>query len=73
MFDLNDRVMPNMNIPASSQNFSFGLAPKLSQLNDRESVNIRNMNRFAIVQPRGFGAVQMEILTRGWYKAMVHD
>ena len=41
------------------QKFGFGAARKLPRIDDRKSVNIRNMNRLTIVDPRGFGALQI--------------
>jgi glutaredoxin len=52
----------------------FGLQRKLPRFDDRKSPNIRNMGRFAIVKPRGFGAAETPILeSRSVYLAAVGD
>ena len=44
---------------AAGMKGGFGPMRKLPRLSDRKSVNIRNMDRLAIAQPRGFGTVQI--------------
>jgi hypothetical protein len=41
--------------------FGFLAARKLSRINDRKPVNIRNMNQFTIVDSSGFGALKIQI------------
>ena len=47
------------NYTTLGRKLGFGPTRKLPRLNDHKSVNIRNMDRLVIVQPRGFGAVQI--------------
>lgn len=59
------------NKPIYHKKSLFGPTRNLSRIDVRKSVNISNMNRLTNVDPRGFGAVQMQIFYGKWYKSLI--
>ena len=50
----------SMNIERDTK-IGFGVERKLSRIDDRKSVHIKNMGRLTIIDPRGFGQTENPI------------